>query len=50
MRFFFVLAPAALMGEIGWLVHPVIGVIFAACVIYGGLFLTEPHPERGERR
>lgn len=45
-RFMFCAVPAVLWGIVGFLLHPAIGVVFAACVFgHGWQVTTAPKPE-----
>jgi hypothetical protein len=49
-RALFVLVPALLVGGLFTILHPAIGLMAAGAMIGLGLDVTEPRPDRGERR
>lgn len=48
-RLFFILCPAVLMGIVGLVVHPIIGLMLFIAFFGLGIDVTKVRPERGEK-
>ena len=47
-RMFFIIIPAIILGGLLSIIHPAVGLVFAACVAGIGIEVTAPRYERGE--